>query len=227
MARVVQLDGTDRARVTRAVTAAEAGTDGEIVTIVAERSDRYRDVALHYGIAAMLLVVALAALDPGWVEAKIALLDRGWAGEPDLHRSYFALMICQSIVFLIVRYAVMWPPLRRALTPRATRARRVRRRAIDLFKVGAESRTAARVGILLYLSLDERIAEIVADEGVHRAVPPERWGDAMGALIHAVREGRAVDGMVAAVGRIGAILSEYFPKTAGDVNELPDRLIEL
>ncbi len=72
--------------------------------------------------------------------------------------------------------------------------RRVRRRAIQYFKVGAERRTQARVGILLYLSLDERMAEIVADEAIHKAVPAERWGDAMAALVDEVRVGRPAAG---------------------------------
>jgi len=139
----------------------------------------------------------------------------------------FSVLIIETIVFLIVRYALAWAPLRMALTPKATRARRVRRRAIQYFKVGAERRTEARVGILLYLSLDERMAEIVADEAIHHAVPAERWGDAMAALVDEVRVGRPAHGMAAAVGQIGAILSENFPKTETDRNELPDRLIEL
>ena len=49
----------------------------------------------------------------------------------------------------------------------------------------------------------------------------------MAALVTAVRDGRAGDGMVAAVTAIGAILAEHFPKTADNPNELPDRVIEL
>jgi putative membrane protein len=136
-------------------------------------------------------------------------------------------MIAEAVIFLVVRYALSWAPLRLALTPRATRSRRVRRRAVQYFKVGAERRTAARVGILLYLSLDERMAEIVADEAIHKAVPAERWGEAMAALVDEVREGKPAEGMAAAVAQIGTILSENFPKTEEDRNELPDRLIEL
>ena len=98
---------------------------------------------------------------------------------------------------------------------------------MQFFKVGAERRTQARVGILLYLSTDEHMAELIADEAIARAVPAERWGDAMAALVSAVRDGRSGDGMVAAVGVIGGILGESFPKTSDDVNELPDRVIEL
>lgn len=221
------LNIADRDSVTQAVIAAEAGTDAEIVTIVAPRSDPYHDVALLYGLAAMLLMAGVAALNPGSIEDKIAWFSDGWQGGVDLGRSFFALMLAEALVFLIVRYALVWQPLRLALTPRAVRSRRVRRRAIQYFKVGAERRTAARVGVLLYLSLDERMAEIVADEAIHAKVAPERWGEAMAALLDAVRAGDPAGGMRAAVERIGAIVGEFFPKTEDDVNELPDRLIEL
>lgn len=226
MARLTHLTPEDHKLVLQAVRAAEEGTDGEIVTIVSERSDQYRDAVLHYAIAAALAVVALAAISPGAFETKVNWFSNGWEA-PDSRLLLFTVLIVETIVFLIVRYALTWVPLRMALTPRSTRARRVRRRAIQYFKVGAERRTEARVGILLYLSLDERMAEIVADEAIHKAVPAERWGDAMAALIDEVREGRPAQGMAAAVERIGKILSENFPKTEGDRNELPDRLIEL
>jgi putative membrane protein len=227
MARAAKLSAADHALVGEAVARAEAGTDGEIVTIVSERSDPYHDVALHYAVAATLFVVALAAINPAALETKLGWSSNGWGAEPDARGLLFALLIVQTIAFLLFRFALAWVPLRLALTPRTTRARRVRRRAIQYFKVGAERRTSARVGILLYLSLDERMAEIVADEAIHKAVPAERWGDAMAALIDEVRVGRAAEGMAAAVGQIGTILSENFPKTETDRNELPDRLIEL
>jgi putative membrane protein len=214
------LSPADRDAVTAAVTAAEAGTDGEIVTVIAAQSDAYHDVALHYAVLAMLLVTTAAALHP-------ALLARGggWGSEAEL--SFGTLLIAQVVAFLLIRFALRWTPLRLALTPRATKARRVRRAAVRCFRLSAEQRTAAREGVLLYLSTAEHLAEIVADHAVHHAVPAERWGEAMAALVDEVRAGRPGAGMAAAVGRIGAILSENFPKTADDRNELPDRLIEL
>jgi putative membrane protein len=205
--------------VAAAVAAAEGNTAGEIVTILSERSDPYHDVALHYAVAAMLAVVALFAIRPDLA------LD-GW-GEPSLASILARLLFALAAAFLAVRLLLAWMPLRLLLTPRATKSRRVRRRAVEYFKVGAERRTAARVGVLLYLSTAEHDAEIVVDEAVHAAVPPERWGDAMAALVDEVRAGRTGAGLVAAVGQIGAVLAEHFPRQEDDVNELPDRLIEL
>ncbi len=73
----------------------------------------------------------------------------------------------------------------------------------------------------------EHRAEIVADEAIHSKVTPETWGEAMAKLVAEVREGRLADGMVAAIGDVGKVLSAHFPRASDDVNELPDRLIEL
>lgn len=227
MARTPRLGADDHALVLAAVKRAEQGTDGEIVTIVTDRSDSYDDAALLVAILAMLLVAALATVDPAGVELWLSGFTQGWDAEPDPRLLLGLLLVAQTLVFLLVRLVLSHMPLRLALVPKSVRRSRVRRRAIRYFKVGAERRTATRVGILLYLSRDERMAEIVADEGIHRAVPAERWGDAMAALVHETRAGNPGAGMAAAVERIGAILSETFPKTDSDTNELPDRLIEL
>jgi len=42
-----------------------------------------------------------------------------------------------------------------------------------------------------------------------------------------VREGRVADGMVAAVAEVGQVLAPHFPRADDDVDELPDRLIEV
>lgn len=214
----IRFSEADHARITAAVAQAERGTNGEIVTIVTDASDAYHDVPLHFAVAAMLVVAGIAAWLPHWF---------GDWGDMHLGAVLLRVMIAQAVVFLLVRYGLEWTPLKMAMTPRATRSRRVRRRAVQYFKASAEQRTAQRVGILLYVSLAEHVAEIVADEAIHAKVPPERWGDAMAALVDGLRAGDAGGGMAAAVAAIGAILSETFPKSEDDVNELPDRLIEL
>ncbi|MET3825128.1 putative membrane protein [Sphingomonas sp. PvP055] len=227
MTRTPRLGADDHALVLAAVQRAEDGTDGEIVTIVTDRSDSYDDTALLVAILAMLLVTALATVDPAGVERWLSGFTQGWDAEPDPRLLVGLILVAQTLMFLIVRLILSHMPLRLALVPKAIRRRRVRARAIRYFKVGAERRTASRVGILLYLSRDERMAEIVADEAIHRAVPAERWGDAMAALVHETRGGKPGAGMAAAVEQIGLILAETFPKTETDRNELPDRLIEL
>lgn len=221
------LSEADHARVTEAVAKAERASDGEIVTIVARRSDSYHDVALHYAVLAMLLVpIAFAAVPQSWIDwAAGAFL--GWNFEPG--RRFVMLFLFAKMIgaFLVVRLLLAWMPLRMALTPAATKTRRVRRRAVELFRAGTEKRTKGRTGILLYLSLLEHRAEIVADEAIHSQVEPDVWGEAMAVLVDEVKAGRTGEGMALAVEKIGAVLARCLPPTLDNPNELPDRLIEL
>ncbi len=214
----------ERARVSAAVAAAEMGSSGEIVTVAAARSDSYHDVGLHSAVLAMLLVPIAFALAPEL--PPMMGLGSVW-DQPQPGRLLWVVLIAQTLVFLIVRYLLALPKLRMALTPAATKDRRVRRRAVELFRAAAERRTTGRSGVLLYLSLLERRAEIVADEAIHAKVAPEIWGEAMAALLAEVKAGRPAEGMVRAVGMIGAVLVEHVPLGQGDTNELPDRLITL
>ena len=217
----------DHKRVTDAVAAAERASDGEIVTIVADKSDSYHDVGLHYAVMAMLLVPALIAFVPErcieWAMSPLL----GWNAALSQSALMIFLFVALALAFLIVRFALAWMPLRMAMTPGGTKSRRVGRRALQMFKVGAERRTTGRTGVLIYLSLLEHRAEIVADEAIHSKVEPEVWGEAMAALVEGVKAGRPGDGMAEAVSKVGAVLAQCLPRSAADTNELPDRLIEL
>lgn len=223
----MRLSEADHARVTAAVTLAEDGTDGEIVTVVAGESDAYHDVALHWSLLAMLLVPAILAWRPDPALWLHMMLVDAWAEVTPVHELMLITLVLQSLVFLLVRLALAWRPLRMALTPGSTKTRRVRRRAIALFRTAAEKRTRATTGVLLYLSIAEHRAELIADEAIHSKVAPEIWGEAMAALVAAVKDGRPGDGMAEAVVQIGVVLGQHFPRSADDRNELPDRLIEL
>jgi putative membrane protein len=224
---MLRLSESEHAAVSAAVAKAEQLSDGEIVTIIAPKSDSYHDVGLHYSVLAMLLVPAALAMVPqGLIDRGLALL-LGWNAELARGMLMMLLFALLAFIFLIVRFALAWMPLRMMLTPARTKNRRVRRRAIELFRVSADQRTSGRTGVLLYLSLLEHRVELIADQAIHGRVEPEVWGDAMAILIENVKGGRPGQGMTLAVEKIGAILAEHLPPTGGNPNELPDRLIEL
>ena len=223
----IRISKADHDRITQAVHAAERRSDAEIVTVVAPRSDAYHDVGLHYAIAAMLSLLALVAAFPRAFSDGATGWLGGWDHAVPVALQLALLLGAQILVFLIVRYALAWMPLRMALTPGLTRTRRVRRQAIALFRACAEGRTQGKTAILIYLSLAEHRAEIVADRSISSVVTPERWGEAMAALVEHARKGDPATGMVEAIGQIGIILAEHLPASDGNPNELPDRLIEL
>ena len=224
---VMRLSEADHDKVSSAIAAAEAKTNGEIVAVATPISDPYHDVALHWAVAALILVLAWAAWRPDWLQWWYDTLTGGWHAEPTLGELLTLLMILAVLKFTAVLLILKWMPLRLALTPGATKHRRVRRRAVAVFKAAAERRTVGRTGILIYLSMAERRAEIVADEAILKVTDDQTWGEAMAALLEQVREGRPADGICAAIGQVGAVLAEHFPRSEGDRNEIPDKLIEL
>ena len=223
----MRMSPEDHALVTAAVAKVERETDGEIVTIVARRSDAYHDVGLHYAVLAMLLVPAVLAFVPQGVIDRAAALFFGWNATFERGALMLALFVLLALVFLIVRFALAYMPLRMALTPGRTKTRRVHRRAIELFRTGCELKTRGRTGVLLYLSLLEHRAEIVADKAIHDQVDAEVWGEAMAVLIDEVKAGRPGKGMALAVEKIGLVITPILPKSLDNPNELPDRLVEL
>ena len=224
---IVRLSEEDHAKVSAAIAAAEAKSDGEIVAAVTDLSDNYHDVALHWAVLVLIAVLAWAAICPSCLNWWLDLFLGAWRLETTQRQLLTFLLILAVLKFTVVLLILKYMPLRLLLTPPATKERRVRRRAIATFKAGAERRTIGRTGILIYLSMGERRAEIVADEAITKVTTPEIWGEAMAALLVEVKGGRPGDGIVAAVERVGAVLAKHFPKSSADTNEIPDKLIEL
>ena len=217
----------DHAKVSAAIAAAEAGSDGEIVAVATPSSDSYHDVALHWALAVLIGTIAVFAWQPDLLHFWFSLFFGAWRPEPALGELLALLLVLAVAKFTAVLLILKYLPLRLVLTPAATKTRRVRRRAIAIFKAAAERRTAGRTGILIYLSMGEHRAEIVADEAITRVTTPETWGEAMAALVAEVKEGRPAEGIIAAIEQVGAVLTEHFPRSRTDTNEIPDKLIEL
>ena len=221
------LSPDDHQRVSDAVALAESRTAGEIVTVVADRSDGYSDVAFAWAAVASFTALALFALFPDFVLGKLEWAAGGW-NHDWTDREILGIATALAIVKFLAVWAILhWQRLRFALVPPPIKTARALGRAIHLFKVGAERRTHGRTGVLIYLSMREHRAEIVADEAIASKVTPETWGEAMAAMLVHIKQGRCADGMIAAVEQVGTVLAEHFPRAEDDQNELPDRLIEL
>jgi putative membrane protein len=169
----------------------------------------------------------VVAIFPEFYRGLYDQITGGWGHELTANQWLGTVIAIGVLKWIGMWLILLWRPLRLALTPRAILAGRVRTRAIDLFKVGTEAKTLGRTGILLYVSLKEHRADIVADEAIAAKVAPAVWGDAMEALIEQVRAGKPGAGMAEAVRQMGVVLAEHFPKGDDNPNELPDRLIEL
>lgn len=223
----VHLSAEDHLRVSNAVALAEKDCDGEIVTIVTDISDAYADTPYRWAAIMTFFVMAVMLLFPAAYQRLIDTLTGGWSQHIAVQDTLFITLSAALLIYLIVWALLQWRPLRLAFTNKSIKARRVHDRAVTAFRIGAESRTRGATAVLIYLSLAEHRAEIVADAAIAQKVAPEAWGDAMAVLIEEVKAGRAGEGMAAAVAAVGALLATHFPLGESNPNELPDRLIEL
>ena len=221
------LSESEHDAVSAAVAAAENHTSGEIVTVLAARSDGYTDVALVWAVAVSFTAMALFTLNPDPLLDLFARIAGGW-GQVWTRGEVLNIVTSLGLGFFVLMLLVqLWQPLKYALIPNLVERDRVRDAAVRHFKVGAERRTHGRTGILIYLSMAEHRAEIVADEAIAARVDAEVWGVAMADMLAEIRQGKLADGIVAGVRDVGAVLAEHFPRAEDDVNELPDRLIEV
>jgi putative membrane protein len=221
------LSDADHDRISAAVAAAEASSAGEIVTVLADRSDGYSDIQLAWsvliGTLALAVYAGFSGFYLGWIEQLTGSWNHEWTP-----REVISLALTGFVLKFFGTWLLqLWQPLKFFLIPGPVKQARVRQAAVRHFKVGAERRTHGRTGILIYLSMREKRAEIVADEAIASKVSPEVWGAAMAAMLADIRQGRIADGMIAGVSEVGKVLAEHFPRAEDDQNELPDRLIEV
>ena len=201
-------------RISAAIAAAERKTSGEIVAVVALSSENYLYVPF--------LIASLVALFVPW-----PLMHLVWTPDKNTWIENQHIYLIQLLVFLIL-LAVIWPKrIRTALVPRAVRAAHAKRRATEQFLAQNLHTTAGRTGVLIFVSVAERHAEILADKGIDERVPAGTWQVIVDLLTKEISESRAVDGFIHAIETTGQHLAKHFPPGNVDPNELPDHLIVL
>ena len=202
------LTDSDRRRIAEAVRKAEQRTAGEFVTVIAPRSDTYLVMPL-------LIAGAIALILPGAL----------WLF--DATHSFGTLYVLQLATFIVLALLLQWPPIAVRLVPERIKAARATRRAREQFLLRGLHRTRERAGVLLFVSVAEHRVDLIADEGIHARVAPGTWDAIVATFIGEVRRRRVADGFVAAIDAVAGVLAAHFPRSPGDVNELPDRLVEL
>jgi len=141
----------DRSRIATAIRAAEAKTSGEIVCVLAETSTE--------ATALPVLLAALVALALPWLLVALTAM------------SVHHILVLQVAVFFVLVMLLCLPRVRVALLPRAGRRYVAHRAAMEQFIIRGIARKKDRTGILIFVSLAEHYARIIADEGIAGCVP--------------------------------------------------------
>lgn len=199
---------TDRAQeaLQAAIRRLEAGSGAEMVIAVRARTGSYLQADLTAGVLAGVAVLAGMLFLPPTFDLVWFLVDPLAAG-------VIAGWICSR-----------WPGLRRRLTGAAERRERVESAARSLFVEKNIHRTRHRTGLLLYVSLLEKDAALVADLGLEALTFTQAWMEEVEAIAAAVRSGANGEAVAASLGGLAALLATAVARPADDVDEIPDEV---
>jgi putative membrane protein len=200
----MSISAQDRKRISSAIRAAESRSSGEIVCVLARTSSA----------AAVLPVVIAAsvALALPWLLVAFTAMT--------VHR----ILSLQAVAFFALVLILCLPRVGSALMPRKARRVVAHRAAMEQFTTRIAGRKIDRSGILIFVSLAERYARIIVDDGIAARVPQSVWQAAIDALVAHMTNGRIADGFITAIALCGDELARHFPRTETSGDELPDRI---
>lgn len=214
------LTDTEKQSLNQQIQQAEAGTTGEIVTVIANQSDGYRYIPL--------LWAALISLSiPGFYFLYQHLTHSGWnyAGESSIFLAQ--LYQIQVLVFLGLGSLFQLSTIRFWLIPKSVKLHRARRHAHEQFFVQNLHLTKNKTGVLIFVSVAEHYVEIIVDKAVADVVDNTVWHATVNEFIQHVRNGEIATGFSNTVEQCKDVLSEHFPAPHGRPDELPNHLIEI
>ena len=218
-----------------AIEAAEVQTSGEIFCVIAHKSGDYGWTTLVYGII-LALLAPIIMLSIGLNPLELAdwltrLLGGGWsvgvgASAGDEAALGMAIVVgVQTLIFIIVSSFGLNGDFREAMTPRFIKRNNVHRAALEQFLAHGIHLTEGRTGVLIFASLSEHQAEIIADTAIYAKVDPDVWREAIHTLLQGARAGDLTAGLIGAVETSGRVLAQHFPRTETDRNELPNKVV--
>ena len=201
------ISDAEKHEIENAITEAETKTSGEIVTVIARASEGYYYIPYMWA--------ALIALIVPW-----PLIYRTWTPVQDI-------FLIQLAVFAALSLILHYPSLRYALVPRSVMRNRAHQLAMQQFFAQDIYTTTGHTGVLLFVSVAERYAEIVVDSAIHAKVPEQEWEGIIAKLTADIGSSHAGEGLVEAIRRIGDHLAIHFPPDAAKENLLPNHLVVL
>ena len=219
-------DAEQRRRIDQAVAEAEAKTSAEIVPVVATASGRYDRPEDICG-----LWLSVAALVVTWLAMQDAPAEPGnWGGAPAWLPAAWLPAVCLAaavvlgfIAGAIVAGRVGW--LRRLFTPAGQMRQEVQSSARRVFFDSRVHRTAGGTGLLIYISLYERMAAVIADQTIVDRLGQPVLDELCGQLTARLRPAGPTEAICQTVRSAGSRLATVLPRAADDVNELPDGLV--
>lgn len=224
---MAQLDAlftpADHEAVNRAVQQAEQRTCAEIIPVVASSSGRYDRSEDIVGLWLAVMCVSLVwKFYPAVQDA-----DHSWATPSPVWElaAYVAAIVVGFVAGAITASRVSG--LRHLFTPKAQMRDEVGMRARAVFFDQRVHHTAGSSGVLLYVSLLERMAMVLADQSIVDKLGQAQLDELCREFTLRLQVGTPASAICETIHSVGERLAKVLPRSAGDVNELADALVVL
>jgi putative membrane protein len=128
---------------------------------------------------------------------------------------------CGLVAFPLARW---WRVQRLFLSPLELLHSAQIRAELEFHREGL-SQTVDRTGILLFLSVFERHAVVLADQGIASKLPPSTWEDVVKVILEGARAKNWEPKLAEAIRLCGGHLNAHFPIKPGDKNEISNAVV--
>ena len=152
----------------------------------------------HYESPVLLVTIAVALIVP-------------WPLLAFTHWPSWWVYAAQLIVAAALATLSLWPRIGVFLTPAAARRANVHRAALAQFAARGLTAATQRNGVLIYVSLAERIARVEAGPAALAAVPLAQWQQLIDEVTAHIARGDLADALSHAADRAAAMLAKPFP----------------
>jgi putative membrane protein len=194
----------EKERLKATVHEVESKTIGEIVVMVVDHSDPYIEAEVLGGILLGSLLSLIATL--------LYFHSSIWSYVP---LSFLFFFPCR---FLFQRVDI----LKRLFIGIRKKEEAVRLRAERAFFERGLYKTKKNTGVLFFLSLLERKVWVLADKGIYEKMNQETLNRFANEVSRGIKENQACEALTKAIQEIGVLLSQHFPITPDDTDELPN-----
>jgi len=201
-------------KVTKTVQQAELTTSGEIVPMIVSACHDYAKARF---LTSLLFSLPAALIIPHFLSTYLWL-------EPDNVYLFLCLMVPLFLVFNQV--IIFYPRLAKLFLSNEEMEGEVQEEAVKCFFEEKLYATRDANGILVFISVFEKKAWILADHGIDRKIDPQIWVTLVNELTAKIKDGERCTALCQTISEIGQILQQHFPYKKDDTDELHNLIIK-
>lgn len=204
------LNRSDLDLISEALKKAEASTRGEIVPMVVHRS-----IPIGH-VSTILILLVICFLLMGELVAHVFF-------------SQLFAPVYAVVTALVLLALVPFLSRNRWLQRRLTRSREIShlveaRALFEFYRNGVQA-TRKSTGVLIFLSLTEHRAVILADQSISEKINNSHWQKIITELVAHAKQKKLGRALCHAVEEVGKVLATHFPSDGQPLNELKNQLL--